>query len=245
MKENELLAPTTSMKTAMQSKITQENEEKYKEFNIRLKRLLTEERKNLATLRNNYSQELKNRTEMELLLRQCVEDVRQEIARRYVNEGTIVNGNSNSNSTDLVKLYINNPSLIPVENFLQSDRERVLELLLSQERVVSLIYSKTFPINNSNINSNSNQFNNTSTNFLSSYENNPSSANINPEIASLVDASIKDISDSNRPGTTGGLHSLNQTPSLLGSSISSSALTPMPQSQFTSTGTKLPTIGKK
>lgn len=37
--------------------------------------------------------------------------------------------------------------MIPVEDFTQADRERVLELLLSQERVVSLIYAKTFPIN--------------------------------------------------------------------------------------------------
>jgi hypothetical protein len=31
----------------------------------------------------NYSQELRSRTEMEMLLRSCVEDVRKEIARRY------------------------------------------------------------------------------------------------------------------------------------------------------------------
>lgn len=230
----------------MANKISQENEEKYKEFNLRLKRLLTEERKNLSILRNNYSQELKNRTEMELLLRQCVEDVRQEISRRYVNEGTIINSNSNTNSTDLVKLYINNPSLIPVENFLQNDRERVLELLLSQERVVSLIYSKTFPINNtSNISTNNHSASN---NFAlnSSFENNPSHSNINPDMAALVDTSIKDINESSaRPGTTGGLSSIHSQPSLLNSSISSNALNPIPSSQFTSTGTKLPTIGKK
>lgn len=61
-----------------------ESEERYKEVNIRLRRLLAEERKSLQQVRANYAQELKVRTELEMLLRQCVEDVRQEIARRFV-----------------------------------------------------------------------------------------------------------------------------------------------------------------
>lgn len=47
---------------------------------------------------------------------------------------------------DIDRLYGNQPSAIPVEAFDQEDRERVLELLLSQERVVTLLYSKTFPV---------------------------------------------------------------------------------------------------
>lgn len=35
---------------------------------------------------------------------------------------------------------------IPVEDFTQEDRERVLELLLSQERVVTLLYARAFPM---------------------------------------------------------------------------------------------------
>ncbi len=61
-----------------------ESEEKYKELNNRLRRLLAEERKSLQQVRMNYANELKIRTEMEMLLRQSVEDVRKEIARRYV-----------------------------------------------------------------------------------------------------------------------------------------------------------------
>ena len=61
-----------------------ESEEKYKELNVRLRRLLAEEKKALQSVRQNYAGELKIRTDMEMLLRQCVEDVRKEIARRYV-----------------------------------------------------------------------------------------------------------------------------------------------------------------
>jgi glucose-6-phosphate-specific signal transduction histidine kinase len=52
-------------------------------FVLLRRRLLAEERKALHQLRQNYTQELKSRTELEALLRQCVEDVRKEIARRY------------------------------------------------------------------------------------------------------------------------------------------------------------------
>ena len=34
---------------------------------------------------------------------------------------------------------------VPLSDFGAPDREKVLELLLSQERVVSLLYTKTFP----------------------------------------------------------------------------------------------------
>ena len=44
-------------------------------------------------------------------------------------------------------LYIVHPEAnhIPIEDFTQEERDRVLELLLSQERVVTLLYNKTFP----------------------------------------------------------------------------------------------------
>lgn len=47
---------------------------------------------------------------------------------------------------ELARLYSKQPSLIPVDEFTHEDRERALELLLSQERVISLIYAKTFPV---------------------------------------------------------------------------------------------------
>ena len=53
-----------------------------REANKRLRRLLEEERKALKQVRQNYANELRHRTEMEMLLRSCVEDVRNEISRR-------------------------------------------------------------------------------------------------------------------------------------------------------------------
>ena len=116
-----------------------EMDDRYKEINKRLRRLLAEERKSLQTVRQNYAVELAARTEMELLLRKCVEDVRKEIARRRIDT-------SNVAGSELVRLYSRNPGAIPVDDFTQEDRERALELLLSQERVVTLLYAKTFPV---------------------------------------------------------------------------------------------------
>ena len=79
---------------------------------------------------------------MEMLLRQSVDDVRKEIARRHIESAQF------SQSNDLAQMYNREPGLIPVEDFTQEDRERALELLLSQERVVTLLYSKTFPVDN-------------------------------------------------------------------------------------------------
>jgi hypothetical protein len=118
-----------------------DTEDRYKEVNTRLRRLLAEERRNLQQVRQNYAQELKSRTEIEILLRQCVEDVRKEIARRHIESAQF------SSSGDLAKLYNRQPGTIPIEDFSQEDRERALELLLSQERVVTLLYSKAFPVN--------------------------------------------------------------------------------------------------
>jgi hypothetical protein len=113
---------------------------RYKEINLRLKRLLADERKSLQLLRQTYASDLKNRSELETMLRQCVEDVRKEIAHRKVQEGLLPSDN------DELKMLGRDPAMISIERFTREDRERALELLLSQERVLSLLYAKAFPL---------------------------------------------------------------------------------------------------
>lgn len=52
---------------------------------------------------------------------------------------------SNTGS-DLARLYNALPGGVPFDDFDPDEHKRNLELLLSQERVVALIYAKTFPI---------------------------------------------------------------------------------------------------
>jgi hypothetical protein len=138
--------PATQTRVGSSGKVGINNgdiDDKYKDINIRLRRLLAEERKNLQQLRQNYALELKNRTEAELLLRTCIEDVRKEIARRHIENASISN---NSQTQDLATMYGRTPGMIPIEQFTAEDRERAIELLLSQERVLALLYSKSFPL---------------------------------------------------------------------------------------------------
>ena len=107
------------------------NDERYKEINARLRRLLSDERRALTHVRANYAQELRSRTEMEMLLRQCVDDVRKEIALK-----TMTMGASRGNSRQTTGTVTGTSGAVTVAAFNQSDRERTLELLLSQERVI-------------------------------------------------------------------------------------------------------------
>ena len=45
---------------------------------MRLRKLLAEEKRSLMQVRQNYNNELNSRTELELILRECVEAVRKE-----------------------------------------------------------------------------------------------------------------------------------------------------------------------
>ena len=96
---------------------------KYESIVAKLKRMLEIEKKNLMDARTALSTELEGKTELENLLRQCVEDVKAEITRRRVEQ----------------KASVREPEISP------QDREKIIEVLLSQERVLTLLYDKTFP----------------------------------------------------------------------------------------------------
>ena len=86
----------------------------------KLKRMLELERKNLRIARTAYAKELENKTELEGILRKCVEDVKNEIAKKRSEQRL------KSQDTE-------------------EDLEKVIEVLLSQVRVLTLLYDKTFP----------------------------------------------------------------------------------------------------
>jgi hypothetical protein len=154
--------------------------------------LLADERKSLQQVRQNYANELRSRTELEMLLRSCVEDVRKEIARRQIESaqmGNLMKGISSPG--DINKVYSSQPaSAIAIDSFAQEDRERALELLLSQERVVTLLYSKVFPINN---NSTSNTATNGAINTLGGGNTSGGGGGVNSFNRKLVNPSIEEL----------------------------------------------------
>jgi len=117
-----------------------EVEQRYQDIIKRLKRLLEIERRNVRTVRTAHVNELANRTELEAFLRQCIEDVKKEISRR---RGEMLASMNRSKHGGGSSMSVEDE--ISLESFSAADRERVMELLLSQERVINLLYDKTFP----------------------------------------------------------------------------------------------------
>jgi hypothetical protein len=72
---------------------------------------------------------LQERTELDIFLRQCIDDVRSDIVRH---------------STQNQRRTATSPRRDPLDTSLL-DRQRVVEILQSKERVLKLLYLKTFP----------------------------------------------------------------------------------------------------
>jgi len=114
-----------------------EREVKYREAVTRLKRMVETEKRSSRALRHQQAEMLQQRTELEVLLKQCLDDVKAEIMRHRL-EHERKDGPGLPQPGQPV-------SAMSVHELSAQDRERVLELLLSQQRVVQLLYSKTLP----------------------------------------------------------------------------------------------------
>eukprot|EP01028_Stygiella_incarcerata_P001577 TRINITY_DN1282_c0_g1_i1.p1 TRINITY_DN1282_c0_g1~~TRINITY_DN1282_c0_g1_i1.p1 ORF type:complete len:673 (-),score=260.51 TRINITY_DN1282_c0_g1_i1:238-2256(-) len=126
----------------------------------RLRKQLEGERANLRALRSAHIQLLSERSEMEMFLRQCIDDVREEMAtlqRTSVRARKSASGSlsmrvstsgSGSASTRKGRRHSMKSQPAPLQDLREwgaGERERVIELLLSKESVLSLLYEKTFP----------------------------------------------------------------------------------------------------
>lgn len=95
---------------------------RYEKIISRLNRQIEVVRKGLKKVRNDYATEIQCKTEIEQILRECVEEVKSEIQT------------TRRNQKDSAALTV-------------QERERIVEKMLSQERVLSVLYDKTFPSN--------------------------------------------------------------------------------------------------
>eukprot|EP00913_Durusdinium_trenchii_P034025 g31848.t1 len=106
------------------------------------------ERRTVTALKQQQAEMLQQRTELEVLLRQSLDDVKAEVLRPWaVAEGQDGRWGPRDPSTSPGGTGPPYPPLssVSVHELNAQDRERVLELLLSQQRVVQLLYQKTFP----------------------------------------------------------------------------------------------------
>eukprot|EP00747_Dinoflagellata_sp_TGD_P165865 gnl/TRDRNA2_/TRDRNA2_187819_c0_seq1.p1 gnl/TRDRNA2_/TRDRNA2_187819_c0~~gnl/TRDRNA2_/TRDRNA2_187819_c0_seq1.p1 ORF type:complete len:437 (+),score=129.05 gnl/TRDRNA2_/TRDRNA2_187819_c0_seq1:166-1476(+) len=116
---------------------TYEREVKYRDAITKLKRMVESERKQVRALKEQQAAIMQQRTELEVLLRQCLDDVKAEIMRQRLSHERKDGPSLPEPGAPIASMS--------VHELTAQDRERVLELLLSQQRVVQLLYNKTFP----------------------------------------------------------------------------------------------------
>ena len=109
--------PRLMTEKATRSEEVTENTNRYEVAIQHLKRMLHLERKNSQQLRAAYVQEVQSKTELEQIIRKCIDDIHSDL------------GAMQGVQSDLGKL----------------EREALVEKLLSQEKILSLLHDMAFP----------------------------------------------------------------------------------------------------
>lgn len=112
-----------------------EREVRARENMQKLKRQVEAERRLTRSLRHRQNEMMQQRTELEVLLQQCVEDVQAEIRSYEMKREDMKSGGADPAATH---------SGSPEDLRGDLDQERVMELLYSQQRVVELLAARTF-----------------------------------------------------------------------------------------------------
>jgi len=121
------------------SQAAADHEVRYLELINRVKRQLERERRTLKQVRSAHIDLLQERTELEIFLRLCIEDVRKEIARNTIAGPALGRVDSGQGPPPEGNLEGK------VGDYNVQDRRRLLDLLMSKERVLNLLHQKTFP----------------------------------------------------------------------------------------------------
>ncbi|KAI9983084.1 hypothetical protein PInf_007007 [Phytophthora infestans] len=119
-----------------------DSDNRYKEIIKRLKRLLEVERRNLQQVRTAYKLELQNHTELEMVIKECVQDIRGEIV--HVSQLPLVMPSHSSGS------LLGSPQhgRQSERRMSSSERQRLVEKLLEKEQLLNLLTTKAFPVRN-------------------------------------------------------------------------------------------------
>lgn len=101
----------------------------------KFKKKLEEERRLLRMMKTMSAQEIETKNLLEKILRQCVDDVKAEILKKR----------SENKSSYYARGKRGKMELREEQNLTAQEREKIVEVLMSQERVLTLLYDKTFP----------------------------------------------------------------------------------------------------
>ena len=120
---------------------------KYENLICRTKKILDAEKSKLRQVKTLTAKEIEQKNFLEKILRQCVDDVKNEIQKKRT-EGKVQyyqKAGGGGLGYGFRQPKKNNGMEFDDRNLTKAEREKILEVLLSQERVLTLLYDKTFP----------------------------------------------------------------------------------------------------
>ena len=101
----------------------------------KFKKKLGEEKRLLRLMKTMSASEIETKNMLEKILRQCVDDVKAEIAKKRSENKSIYFARGKKGKAEYQE----------ERNLTAQEREKIIEVLMSQERVLTLLYDKTFP----------------------------------------------------------------------------------------------------
>jgi len=126
------------------SGLSKELEQRYQNCVLRLKQQLETEQRLAAKMRSVSDRQFGEPSELETYFLQCVSQVKSEIVERRKVQRAELNAGKTRGKKD-ADGKPPSPPLVTIEDFTQTDRRRVVELLLSSEHVLQFLYDKLFP----------------------------------------------------------------------------------------------------
>lgn len=81
------------------------------------------------------AQEIETKNILEKILRLCVDDVKSEIGKKRSENKSVYFARGKKGRAELKE----------ERNLTHEERQKIIEVLMSQERVLTLLYDKTFP----------------------------------------------------------------------------------------------------
>ncbi|CAD8059050.1 unnamed protein product [Paramecium sonneborni] len=129
--KDEQLNPSQIQQEQVQgSSQIQQYKQRYEKTMKSLQSTLKKEQKKVRELKQLYIQELQSKSELEHVLRKCIDDIKEEIIQ-IKGEARILNKN-NKNKLDMLE---------------KEDRDKLIQTLLDNEKIVTLIHDQIFYAN--------------------------------------------------------------------------------------------------
>ena len=109
---------------------------RYEQVIRKLQKLAVGEKNKLRKVKTRYAKIIEFKTQHQDLLRRCVDDVKTEISRKRSENKVLFYENKKRGQS---------AKGMRTQPMSQQENNKIIEVLLSQERVLTLLYDKTFP----------------------------------------------------------------------------------------------------